>query len=222
MSQSSTEGGTDQGSGSQQNGQDQGSGQGNQAQGAGTQQGASNAETYTPPDLSAITDDALRETLLKRDKEAWTNGREAAKYRTERNTLQQQMEQQAEEARRANETEQQRLAREQQERDEKLTKLEKENRDLRVGGAIKAAATGAHDVNLVAELLLPKVTLDDAGTPTNTQTLLTELRAEKPWMFKPGPNQDAGAGNGEGQGVPAGDMNDNIRTMLGARRGRPA
>lgn len=219
MSTSSTEGGTQgQESGTATQGQGQEStqgGQGGQGQESGTQQqqGQQDAQEF---DLNTIQDPALKAYLEKVQKDAQDARTEAARYRTERNTAAQQ----AQEAQRANETEQERVQREATERQERLEALERENRTLKVGGAIRTAAEGAkaHNPTLVASMLDAKVTLDDQGAPTNLQDLLRDLRQSDPYLFKRADN-DGGQGTGQ-EGQPTGNMNDTIRSALRARQGR--
>jgi hypothetical protein len=214
MSQGSTEQGTQgQESGTEQGqngstGQESGT-EGGQGQESGTQQ-----ETGTP-DLTSITDPVLRGWVEQQAQQAAEARREAARYRTERNTLQTKVT----EAQRASETEQQRVERENQERQDRLDALERENRDLKVGSAIRDAAKDAraHNPQRVVDLLNAKVELDDEGKPKNLQDLLKDLRKSDPYLFKRAGSQDAGEGNGD-DGAPTGTINDTIRGM--ARRGR--
>lgn len=167
-------------------------------------------------DLNTIQDPAVKAYLEKVQRDAQEARQEAARYRTERNTYQQQ----AQQFQQANETEQQRQQREAQEAQERLTTLERENRELRVGTALQAAATqvGAFNPALVASMLDAKVTLDDKGQPANVQDLLKALRQSDPYLFKR-TQGDAGQGNG-GDAEPQGSMNDLIRGAVAARRGR--
>lgn len=188
-----------------------GAGQGQEPGQQGNQQGPEGV------DLSTIQDPAVKAYLEKIQKDAEEARREAARYRTERNTFQQQ----AQEYQRQNETDQERQQREAQEAKERLEQLERENRDLKVGTALQQAAEKAKAFNpaTVAGLLNARVQLDDKGTPTNLQDLLTELRQSDPYLFRR-TNADAGEGN-EGEGnAPAGGMNDFIRGQVAARRGR--
>lgn len=195
--------------GTQQQGQEPAAGQGTQGQEPGTQQEGQF-------DLNTIQDPAVKAYLEKVQKDAEEARREAAKYRTERNGFQTQVEQFT----RQNESDQQRQEREAQEAQQRLETLERENRDLRVGSAARTAASDAKafNPNLVADMLAAKVALDDKGEPTNLQDLLKELRQSDPYLFKRA-GGDAGEGTGQ-EAQPTGSMNDVIRSQVAARRGR--
>lgn len=218
MSTSSTEGGAQgQESGATTQGQGQESTQGaagSQGQESGTQgnQGQQGGQF----DFSTIQDPAMRAWAEKVDQDAREARAEAARYRTERNTFQQQ----AQTLQQQNETDAERQQREAAERDERLERLERENRSLKVGGAIRTAAEGAkaHNPGLVASMLDAKVNLDDQGNPTNLQDLLKDLRTSDPYLFKRADN-DGGAGTGQ-ESQPSGSMNDVIRSAARARQGR--
>lgn len=225
MSTNATEGGQGQESGTpngtQGQGQESTQGNGTQGQESGSQgtqsQQGQQGQQGDQFDLSQVQDPAVRAYLEKVQRDAQEARQEAARYRTERNTFQQQ----AQEYQRQNETEQERQQREAQEATERLERLERENRELRVGTALQAAATQANAFNpaLVAQMLDSKVTLDDKGQPTNLQDLLKDLRQSDPYLFKRA-NANAGEGNDGGDPPPAGGMNDLIRGAVAARRGR--
>lgn len=190
-----------------QQGQEPGGQQG-QGQEPGTQQG-------DQIDLNTVQDPALRAYLEKVQKDAKEAREEAARYRTERNTLQQA----EQERQRANETEAQRLERERQEQAQETDRLRRENEDLRKGTAVREAAERAKALNpsTVYALIRDKVTLDDQGKPNNVDALLKDLRKTDAYLFARGANADAGEGNGD-ESAPGGSMNDRIRDL--ARRGR--
>lgn len=183
----------------------------------GQEPGAEGTQGFDP---STIQDPALRAYLEKLDKDTKEARQEAARYRTERNALQEAETQRQ----RQNETAEQAAQREADEQRERLEKLERENRDLRVGSVLreKATAAKAHDPALVASLLDAKVQVDDKGGVTNADDLLAELRQTSPYLFKR-TRSDGGDGNGaDNDGAPAGgSMNDIIRGQMAARRGRP-
>lgn len=214
MSQGATEPG-------QEPGQQAPAGQGQEPPANGTQgqepQGGQQGTEDGQPDLSSVTDPALRAYLEKVAKDAREAREEAARYRTERNTFRDQVTQ----FQRQNESDQERQAREAQERQERLDRLERENRDLKVNGAVKAAAEKAKAFNpdTVVGLIATRVELDDNGQPKNLDDLLKGLRDSDPYLFKRERTADAGQGNGEGA-APGTDMNDRIRDL--ARRGRGA
>lgn len=224
MSTSSTEGGTqgqESGTATQGSGQESTQGAGGQGQESGTQgnqqgqNGQQGAESGAF-DFSTIQDPALRAWAEKVDRDARDARQEAARYRTERN----QATQQAQEAQRANESEAEKAQRESQERQQRLERLEQENRALKVGSAIRTAATEAKAFNpdLIASMLDSRVTLDDDGKPNNLQDLLKDLRQSDPYLFK---RADNNGGEGTGQeSQPTGNMNDVIRGQVAARRGR--
>lgn len=166
--------------------------------------------------LESITDPAVRAYVEAQQRQAQEARQEAARYRTERN----QFSEQVQTFQRQNETDQDRQQREAQEAKERMETLERENRELKVGGAIRTAAEGAKAFNpgLIASMLGAKVTLDDQGNPTNLQDLLKDLRQSDPYLFKRA-DQNGGEGTGQ-QGQPTGSMNDLIRGQVAARRGR--
>jgi predicted RNase H-like nuclease (RuvC/YqgF family) len=207
----------------QEPGQQAAGGQGQEPPANGTQQGQepSGGQGQEPNqqgdqiDLSTIQDPALRAYLENVQKDTKEARDEAARYRTERNTLQQ-----AEaERQRANETEAQRLERERQEQAEETARLKRENEDLRKGQAVTKAAEKAKALNpsTVYALIKDRVTLDDQGQPNNVDDLLKDLRKTDAYLFARGANADAGEGNGD-ESAPTGSMNDRIRDL--ARRGR--
>lgn len=215
MSSSAPEGGQGQEPGTNGAG-----GQGQEPQGGqngnqGQEPGASGQEA--PFDFTTIQDPAMRAWAEKVDRDAKEAREQAARYRTERNTLQTQVS----EYQRANETAEQAAQREAQERQERMEALERENRDLKVGTAIRTAAEGAKafNPNLVAEMLQGKVTLGEDGQPANLKDLLADLRKSDPYLFKRA-QADGGEGNGSGAApTPTGNMNDMIRGAARARRG---
>lgn len=221
MSTSSTEGGNQgQESGTATQGQGQEStqgGQGGQGQESGTQQQGQGQQAPEAFDFSTIQDPGLRAYLEKVDKDAKEARQEAARYRTERNTAVQQ----AQTLQQQNETDAERQQREAQERQERLDALEKENRTLKVGSAIRSAASEAKAFNpdLIASMLDARVTLDDEGKPSNLQDLLKELRQSDPYLFKRGADANGGDGGGQ-EAQPATSMNDVIRNAARARQGR--
>lgn len=218
MSTNATEGGQGQESGtpngtSQGQESGQGAGQGQESGQQGNQQGQQGTEGI---DLSTIQDPAVKAYLETVQRQAQEARQEAARYRTERNTFQQQVQT----FQQQNETDQDRQQREAQEAQQRMEALEKENRALKVGTAIRTAASDAKAFNpdLIASMLDARVTLDDNGQPTNLQDLLRELRQSDPYLFKRA-NQDGGEGTGQESG-PTGSMNDLIRGQVAARRGR--
>lgn len=212
MTNTSTEGGqephTEQGAGQGQEPPANGT-EGQEPGGQATDQ-APNVQTMDP---STIQDPALRSYVEKVQKDAKEAREEAARYRTRAATA----ESQVNEFQRQNETAEQAAQREAQEKQERLDALERENRDLKVGTAVRAAATAAKafNPNLVTDMLQAKVTLGEDGKPTNLDDLLKDLRKSDPYLFRRQANQDAGEGQGEG-GSPGQSMNDRIRA---ARQG---
>lgn len=193
----------------QQQGQNQGQqqDQGQQGQGQGAQQF----------DLSTIQDPALRGFLEQQQRQLSEVRQEAARYRTERNTLQGQVQ----EFQRQNETAEQAAQREAQERQARLEELEQENRTLKVNTRVETAAkeAKAHNPATVVRMLAPQVELDDKGEPKNLQALLDSLRESDPYLFKR-TRTNGGEGNGDEDGPDGdGDMNSLIRRQVAARRG---
>lgn len=207
-------GSTDQGQepGGATNGQGQEpQGQENPPTGGQEPQGNQDPSQGNPFDPSTISDPALRAYVEKVAKDAQEARQEAARYRTERNTYQGQVQQ----FQQQNETDQERANREAQETQQRLEKLAQENRDLKVGAAVRQAADKAKAFNptTVYGLIGSKVETDDQGNPTNVDELLKDLRQSDPYLFKRA-TADAGQGAGE-QGAPALNMNDAIRAAAG-------
>jgi len=99
--------------------------------------------------------------------------------------------------------------------------LENKNQELRLSGAVRAAAVKAKavDPDLVWRTIdLSKIDTDGDGQPTNLDALMTETKKAYPVLFERATGSaDGGAQGGSG---PTGDMNELIRR--GARRGAPA
>lgn len=191
-------------------GNGQNGGQPGQAPGQnGGQQGQQQQGNQGTPDLSGITDPNLRAWVEAQARETREAREEAARYRTERNGFQQQIQQ----FQRQNETAEQQAQREQAEREAETQRLRDENRSLRVGQAFATAATAAHALDPGALLNLiggpAKVELDDQGKPTNVDALITQARETYPWAFSR-TSADAGGGAGQ-QTLSSGGMNDFIR-----------
>lgn len=164
-------------------------------------------------DLSTIQDPALRAYLEKMAGETERARQEAARYRTERATLQEQVQQ----FQRQNETDQERQQREAAEAQQRLERLESENRDLKVGAAFRDAASAAKAFSPTAVWDLVKargiqVEVDDQGKPTNTAAILAGLQQSDPYLFPRTPQGADGGGAGGGQAPGAtGGINDLIR-----------
>lgn len=214
MSTSATEGTQGQESGTPNGSTAEGQESAGGAAGQGQESGQQGTSTDGQFSLDSITDPAVRAYVEAQQRQATEARNEAARYRTERNQFQTQIT----EAQRAAETDQQRIEREATERQERLEALERENRTLKVGSAIRTAATSVKAFNpeLVASMLEPKVVLDDKGQPTNLTDLLTALRQSDPYLFK---RADNNGGEGQGGSAPAGGMNDIIRGQIASRRG---
>jgi Phage minor structural protein GP20. len=170
-------------------------------------------------DPTTITDPALRAYVERQQAELRRARDEAARFRTERSTLAEQVQQ----FQRQSETAEQAAQREAAERQERLDALEQENRTLKVGQAVSTAAgtAGAHNPALVASMLDKAVTLGADGKPTNVDALITALKASDPYLFKVAQQSaDAGAGRSR-QAAPAGGMGDGINDLV-RTRGRGA
>jgi hypothetical protein len=190
--------------------QGQGQGQAPAPQQPGQQgQGQEPGQTGTP-DLSAIADPNLRAWVEAQARQAAEARQEAARYRTERNALNDQVTQ----FQRQNETEQQRVAREAQEAQERLQALERENRDLKIGTRFREAATKANalDADALVRLVgLDAVQVDSDGNPSNIADLIQAAQQQYPYLFRRS-STDAGAGAGDGaDGASSTSMNDFIR-----------
>lgn len=190
-----------------QQGQESAGAQGQQGQEPGTQDQQQQGSSF---DLNAVSDPAVRSYIETVQRQASEARQEAARFRTERGTLQQQVQ----EFQRQNETAEQKAQREQADRDAENERLRTEVRDLRVGGAFTAAATQAHALDPNALLALiggpGKVELDDDGKPTNMPALISKARTDYPWAFAR-TSADAGAGQERQQAAGTGGMNDFIR-----------
>lgn len=203
------------GAGQEPTGQQQQGAQGQEPGGApqGGQQGQPGQQQT--PDLSSITDPVLRGWVEAQARQAAEARQEAARYRTDLRTAQEQMQQ----FRQQHETDEQRAQREAAERQERLNALEAENRLLKVTPQFNAAASTAKALDPSALLTLvgglQAITLDDQGKATNLDALIAEARTKYPFMFA---RTDAGGTSGNGSTPPAGGgMNDFIRGRAGAR-----
>lgn len=175
------------------------------------QDGQGNQDTWTPERaLEHVTDPAARTYLEKLARDAAESRREAANYRTQFQTAQQERDALA----RQNESDADRIAREAQEAADERETLRKENRDLRVGAALDTAVrdAGAFNPQTVASLLDAQVEVDDKGNPANIAAILANLKRTDPYLFKRD-SADAGAGAGAaGAATPTTNMNDFIRS----------
>ena len=183
---------------------------GAQGQQSGQESGSGDQQQGSTFDLNTITDPTVRSYVETVQRQAAEARNEAARYRTERGTLQQQVEQ----FQRQNETAEQQAQREQAEREAETERLRAEVRDLRVGSTFTGAATAAHALDPAALLALiggpSKVELDDEGKPTNIDALIAKARTDYPWAFSR-TSADAGAGSGQQQQPTRSNMNDFIR-----------
>lgn len=212
MSQSSTETGQGQepatgaGAAAGATGQEPGATAPTGQEPGGTGQQADAGATF---DASTIQDPTIRAYVEAQQKAATEARQEAAQHRvalqTATETAEQAQQRQAQEAETARQAEQTRL-----------NELAEENRSLKVGAAITAAAPTAHDPAIVASIIGPKVTLDDKGAPTNVTELVQGLKTSHPYLFKRS-STDAGAGAGDQGATQPGDMNSIIQRL--AKRG---
>lgn len=166
-------------------------------------------------DLESITDPAIKAWVQTQQAELRRARDEAARFRTERGTLSEQVQQ----FQRASETAEQAAQREQAETATRLAALEQENRTLKVTGAVSTAAdkAGAYNPGLVATMLDAQVVLGADGKPTNVADLLKALKASDPYLFKVQPGGgDAGAGRTR-QATPAAGVGAGINDLV--RRG---
>lgn len=182
----------------------------NGQQGATGQDPAASGQAFDP---DTIEDPAVKAWAKMQAAELQRARQEAAQFRTERGTLQQQVQQ----FQRQSETAEQTAQREAQERQTRLDALEAENRDLKVGGAVQTAAVQAqaHNPAAVWELLKARgmdVPMDEQGKP-NPAPVLADLKRSDPWLFK-APATGADGGSGGGRPAPAGTgqtINDMLR-----------
>lgn len=176
----------------------------------GTQgQAPDGTQTPSPFDPATIQDPAVKAYLETQASETARARADAARYRTERNTERTEVQR----YRTEHETAEQAAARKATEDAASRKALEAENRDLKVGTAILAAATAAQafDSTVVKNMIDARITVDSAGKPTNTAALIAELQQTHAFLFRR-TGADAGAGNGAGDTPGAGaGMNDFIR-----------
>lgn len=161
-------------------------------------------------DVSKIEDPDLRAVVEKIAKDAEEARREAARYRTERTTLQGKVT----EYERQNETAEQAAARQAEETAARLEALAAENRSLKVDSVVRDAATKARAFNpaTVRNLIDSRVELDEDGNPTNIDDLVKALKESDPYLFRKEPRgADGGSGSGQQQRPAGGSINDNIR-----------
>lgn len=168
------------------------------------------------PDLSAITDPGLRAFVEAQVRDAAETRREAARYRTERNALQEQVAA----TQRAGETAEQAAARQAEEDRAERDTLRDENRTLKTGAAIAQALTDARPINpvTVSALLQSQLTYAADGTPSNLDAALASLRQSDPYLFR---RTNAGGGAAtaaEGDPAPSQGVNEFIRA---GRRSAP-
>lgn len=218
-------GSTGQASGTGTTGEGQAPAQTQQGQGqAPTQSTGTPAEGQQPngtssndPDLSVITDPNLRSWVEAQAKIAREARQEAARYRTERNALQQQHQQFVAQ----HETDEQRQQREQQERNAETEQLRRENRTLKIAPQFTKAATDAKALDPSALLTLvgglDAITLDEQGKATNIDALLADARQKYPYLFSR-TSADAHEGNEHEAAPTGGGMNDFIRGRVHAGR----
>lgn len=161
-------------------------------------------------DPSTITDPVLKAYLEKQDAELTRARGEAARFRTEKQTLAQQVQEQQ----RAGETAEQTAQRVAQETQQDLENLRSENRTLKVGTAVFAAATAAkaHDPGTIHKLIDAEVELGEDGKPTNLKALLADLKRTHPFLFRKDPAGADAGGAGGGTPPPAtGGVNAMLR-----------
>lgn len=137
--------------------------------------------------------------------------REAAKYRRERNDLQNRLKQFED----AEKTDIERLTGEVKALTDKLTVSETRERDLRV--QVMAARVGiAPDAQADAAKLLDWSKIDDPSSDALVEDALKELAKEKPYL-RGGVRHGADGGAGGDGRTPAAGMNDQIRRAAGRR-----
>lgn len=171
--------------------------------------GNADQENFDP---EAIEDPAVKAYVQALQAKASKAGKEAARYRTERNGLQEEVTKHQ----RAGESAEEQAERERQERDQAVKQLQDENRDLKVGATVRdeAAKAKAHNPARVWSLIQDQVEVDDDGKPANVSDLLADLKRTDPYLFRR-TEGDAGAGSDRDQSTPPADMNDAIRKMAG-------
>lgn len=187
--------------------------QGQQGAGTGQEPNPQTPQTGTPQrfDPSSIEDPAIRAVVERITKDAEEARREAARYRTEARTFQEQIT----ERQRQDETAEQTAARLQQESQDRLAALEEENRSLKVGSVVREKASAARAFNpaVVLTMIDKDIQVDEKGNPTNVDALLADLKTSDPYLFqRQHSGADGGAGGGAGNGAPVTGVNDLIRT----------
>lgn len=183
------------------------------AQGQTSQQGREPGQQGQPIDLSTIADPTVRAYVERQIRDAAEARQEAARYRTERNTFSQQVEQ----FQRANETAEQAAQRQAQEAQERMATLEAENRSLKVQGQWSEAAKDALNPQALLQMIggPEKINLDDSGKATNLSEIIAQARTDYPWAF----SRTAGAdGPARGKAPEGGDVNELIRGKVRASR----
>lgn len=189
-------------------GQDPAAGDAGQGQDPGQDQQQSSG-----PDLSAITDPATRAYVEQQIKDAAEARREAARYRTERNGLQQQVQQFQQQGM----TEAERLQAERDAAVERANALEAQARQASLQAAVTAEATalGFHSPTLALRLLDESDVLDDEGKPKNVKAALQAVLKDNPYLAKRSSTADAG----EGRGKPADTRSMSALIRAAAGRG---
>lgn len=185
-------------------------GPGAQQNSTGGTSGQEPAGTPAAFDPANITDPATRSYVEAMVKDAREARGEAGRYRTDRNTLQQQVQQ----FQQASETAEQTAQREQAARATETDRLKAENRDLRIGTTVTTAATAAQAFNpaTVYGIIRDSIQVNDEGKATNVADLIAALKVSDPYLFK---RTSADAGAGKGQVTSSQNMNDQIRTLAG-------
>jgi hypothetical protein len=187
--------------------------QGQQQQGTGQEPGQQQQGSQDGlPDLTGITDPTLRAWVVQQAKDAKDARQEAARFRTDLRSAQDQVTQ----YQRQNETAEQRAEREAQEHQAEVQRLTNENRNLKLGSQWTVAATQAKALDGQALLSLiggpDKIEMDDAGKATNLEALLAQAKETYPWAFSRTAGADGHEGAGAGGAGPVqGSMNDFIR-----------
>lgn len=173
-------------------------------------------------DPAQIQDPAARAYVERVMADAQQARQEAARYRTERNALRDQGQPQGTQGQQQPPSPAQpdpQTAQALTEAQERAQALEAQVRDLQVGQAARDAARNAqaHNPEAVYRMIQDRITLADDGKPANLDALLAEVRQSDPYLFRRTAG-DAGAGQAQGSGPTANDMNDAIRQAVRATR----
>lgn len=195
--------------------------QGNQS---GQESGQSGQGGQGPADISTMSEGDLRTYAARLQQDAQEARQQAANYRTQHQSAQQQLT----EAQRAQMTEQERIQADLQqaqsavqERDSQLQALQAQVEDLTRGAAVRTALASAGALNPATAFKVGtwegvKVGADGTVEEKSFTEAIQALKQSDPYLFKRTANADAGAGGGAGSSPEGGSsINDFLRGRTG-------